>query len=507
MGRHADSERGRAPGRVARLLGPTPRVPLLVHATNAFAEACFTVSLAGSLFLSISFDAARPRIIVYLACSLAPFVIVAPLLGPLVDRMRGGHRAMVLLTMAARAAVCLALVGQLRALVVFPLTFTMLVLAKTYSVTRNALIPRLVAGDALVSTNARLSLVSTIASGVGGALAAGVLTATSARVVPLLAAAGFVGATLAALRLPAGTYRRDEADVEIAWSELHARSILSAQSSMLALKGVTGFLMFFLGAYLKRAGVATWFFGLVFVANGIGSLAGNASSPWLRARLHETRMLAAAVGAAAVVGAVAAVAANQMGTVLAAFGIGACAAVAHQAFVAAVQQHAPDVDRGRTLAAFDTRFQLAWVIGGLSAVTVRPPLRVGFALVTLLLLADVVDQWLRRPGEPDEVRERHETFAQLAVSARGLAALGQFRAATMVVAAAADLVPAHPDLDDARRRLRDGDDIDLAGFRRYARAVGWSLADDAFSTDASTSPSTSDRAPADRGRRSARRSR
>jgi hypothetical protein len=83
--------------------------------------------------------------------------------------MRGGHRAMVLLTMAARAAVCLALVGQLRALVVFPLTFTMLVLAKTYSVTRNALIPRLVAGDALVSTNARLSLVSTIASGVGGA--------------------------------------------------------------------------------------------------------------------------------------------------------------------------------------------------------------------------------------------------------------------------------------------------------------------------------------------------
>src|SRR5438128_1212945 len=37
-----------------------------VHALNAFADACFTVSLAGSLLLSVSFEAARPRIIVYL---------------------------------------------------------------------------------------------------------------------------------------------------------------------------------------------------------------------------------------------------------------------------------------------------------------------------------------------------------------------------------------------------------------------------------------------------------
>lgn len=496
MARRAETEPGRGPGRVARLLGPTPPVPFLVHATNSFAEACFTVSLAGSLFLSISFDAARPRIIIYLACSLAPFVIVAPLLGPLVDRMRGGHRAMVLLTMVARAAVCLALVGQLRALVVFPLTFTMLVLAKTYSVTRNALIPRLVAGDELVAANARLSLVSTVASGVGGALAAGLLTAASARWVPLLAAAGFALAGFVSLRLPTGTFQQTRTDLEVAWSELHARSILSAQSSMLALKGVTGFLMFFLGAYLKRAGVATWFFGLVFVANGVGSLVGNALSPTLRTRLRETRMLAAAVAMAALVGAIAAVAANQMGTVLAAFGIGGCAAVAHQAFVATVQQHAPDVDRGRTLAAFDTRFQLAWVIGGLSAVTVRPPLRVGFALVTLLLVADVVDQWLRRPGEPEGVQERHETFAQLAVSARGLVALGEYRAATMVVAAAADLVPDHPDLVEARQVVRDGGAVDEASFRRYARAVGWSFGD-AVSTAGSPSPTTNGSAPAD----------
>ena len=492
MGRRADTDRPEPRGRVARLLGPTPRVPAAVHMASAFAEACFTVSLAGSLFLSISFDAARPRIIVYLACSLAPFVLVAPILGPLVDRMRGGHRAMVLITMALRVVICLALVGQLRALVVFPLAFAMLVLAKTYSVTRNALIPRLVAGDDLVKVNSRMSLLGTVSSGTGGACAAAVLGLTSARWVPLLGAVVFAIATLLATRLPTSTAIVVDPDVEIVWSELHARSILTAQSSMLALKGVTGFLLFFLGAYLKRTGVATWFFGLVFVANGVGSVVGNTLAPYARARLAEARMLAVSVAAGAAVAAVAAIAANQVGTVIAAFGIGLCASVAHQAFVASVQQHAPDVDRGRTLAAFDTRFQLAWVIGGLAAVTVRPPLRIGFASVMVLLLADVIDQWLRQSREPEEAQTQHQTFAQLARSARGLASLGQYRAATMVVTAAADLREPHPDLDEARARLRDDACIDRDSFLRYAAGVGWEFGDvEELSSSPLTPPPTS----------------
>ena len=42
------------------------------------------VSLAGSLFFNLSIDAARPRIILYLAITMAPFAVVAPLIGPFV---------------------------------------------------------------------------------------------------------------------------------------------------------------------------------------------------------------------------------------------------------------------------------------------------------------------------------------------------------------------------------------------------------------------------------------
>ena len=464
------------------LLGRTPGSPAVVHLINGFAEACFTVSLAGSLFLSISFDAARPRIMIYLACTLAPFLIVAPFLGPLVDRLRGGHRAMVIVTMLGRGGLCLVLVGQLRALLVFPLAFSVLVLARTYSVTRNALIPRLVAGDELVEVNSRLSVLGTISSGVGGGCAAGLLALTSARWVPLLAAAAYVMGAAVATRLPATTTPTIEADAEIAWSELHARSVLAAQSSMLALKGVSGFLLFFLGANLKRSGAPTWFFGLVFVANGVGSFGGNTLAPALRERLSEAKMLGSSVVAGAGVAAVAAIAANRAGTVVGVFGLGLCAAVAHQAFYATVQQHAPDVERGRTLAAFDTRFQLAWVIGALAAVSVRPTLRVGFVALMALLLADVIDQLLRRSHDPIEVQPHHETLAQLALSARGLATLGQYRAATLVVSAAADLVdwsrddrggvrPA--DLDGTRARALNDEPIERGDFVRCARALGW----------------------------------
>ena len=40
-------------------------------------DAFFTVSLAGSLFFNVSFDAARPRILLYLVLTMAPFALVA----------------------------------------------------------------------------------------------------------------------------------------------------------------------------------------------------------------------------------------------------------------------------------------------------------------------------------------------------------------------------------------------------------------------------------------------
>ena len=58
------------------------------------------ISLAGSLFFSISPTEAKSKVFFYLLFTLAPFAIVSPLLGPLIDRSRGARRAMVVFSAA-----------------------------------------------------------------------------------------------------------------------------------------------------------------------------------------------------------------------------------------------------------------------------------------------------------------------------------------------------------------------------------------------------------------------
>jgi len=72
-----------------------------------------TVSLAGSLFFDVGVGAARPKVLLYLLLTMAPFAVVAPVLGPFLDRTRGGRRLMVAAAMAGRAVLCLPAVRRL----------------------------------------------------------------------------------------------------------------------------------------------------------------------------------------------------------------------------------------------------------------------------------------------------------------------------------------------------------------------------------------------------------
>ena len=57
---------------------------------------------------------------------------------------------------------------------------------------------------------------------------------------------------------------------------------------------------------------------------------------------------------------------------------------AKQAFDAIVQRDAPDANRGRSFARFETRFQLVWVIGALIPVVLPIPAQAGFLAVALV---------------------------------------------------------------------------------------------------------------------------
>ena len=137
----------------------------LVHCLQAAGTAFITVSLAGSLFFSISPDAAKSKILLYLLITIAPFAVVGPALSPLLDRGRQARRTSVAIANAGSALACLGMAKNLHDLLLFPEAFVVLVLGKLYLVARASLVPEMIADDEdLASANAKLAVLASLAS-------------------------------------------------------------------------------------------------------------------------------------------------------------------------------------------------------------------------------------------------------------------------------------------------------------------------------------------------------
>jgi hypothetical protein len=117
----------------------------LTHVLMTGGDTLFAVSLAGSLFFSISPTAAKDKVLLYLLLTMGPFAVVAPALGPIIDRSRGARRAMVVISALGRAALCPFIARDIHSLLLFPEAFLMLVLSKVYLVTKGALVPEMAA--------------------------------------------------------------------------------------------------------------------------------------------------------------------------------------------------------------------------------------------------------------------------------------------------------------------------------------------------------------------------
>src|SRR4051794_41567116 len=107
---------------------------------------------------------------------MAPFAVVAPLVGPAIDRLSGGRRLMLILSTGMRALVCLFMVSHVDDLFLFPSAFLILVLGKGYGIGKAALVPTVVSDESeLVKVNSRLSLLSGVIGLAVGAPAAGLV--------------------------------------------------------------------------------------------------------------------------------------------------------------------------------------------------------------------------------------------------------------------------------------------------------------------------------------------
>ena len=392
----------------------------LVQVLMIAGDMLVTISLAGSLFFSISPTEAKSKVLLYLLLTIAPFAVVSPLLGPLIDRSRGARRAMVVFSGVGRAALCPFMARDIHSLLLFPEAFLILVLSKLYLVTRGALVPEIAEADhevrgheaadayltdgsaqgsrhGLAGWNAQLTLLGTLAGFVISIPGVTLLKTTGATGVLIFDTAVFAVAAIAGLRLklPRRRHRAEEfadaswevptyeesyddhdewgADTDpdlVAIAPVTHPEVILGLSANSILRGIAGFLVFLLAFGLRRSQAALYWYGLALGASGVGALIGLALVPRLRRFMREPQMLLlslavvclSAIGAAEVGG-------LPIQAVLSLM-VGVVGAIGQPSFDAMTQRYVPVAAQGRAFARFATRQQLIWVIGAVIPVAI-----------------------------------------------------------------------------------------------------------------------------------------
>ncbi|GAA2638389.1 MFS transporter [Actinomadura fulvescens] len=361
-------------------------------AVNSTGDALVAVALAGTLFFGLDVNQARGQVALYLLVTMAPFALVAPLIGPALDRMRHARRYAVAGTFVARGLLCWGMAGAVSnddVVTFLPAAFGVLVLSKAFGVLRAAVTPRVLPDQiTLVTANARASFAGLIAASIAAPLAAGLTVLIGPAWLLRLAMLVFLIGVFFSMRLPGHVDSPETVPVVPADSADSADSedrapprrhrwrtlprvgpvVAEAMEANAILRAFSGFLILYLAFLLRQArfdqvspNVAL---GLLAAAAGAGGLAGTALGAWMKSRAPRIIVFATL----AFVTAVTAVSA-------AFFGLWAALAVALAAGLgqslgklsldAVVQREIGEEVRSSTFAVSETLHQLVWVIGGL----------------------------------------------------------------------------------------------------------------------------------------------
>ncbi len=386
-----------------------------------------TVSLAGSLFFSVSPTEAKSKVLLYLLITIAPFAVVSPVLGPLIDHSANGRRVLVAISASVRAVLCWSMAQHLNSFWLFPEAFLVLVSSKLYVVTRGALVPEMArtdqfrehaaqVGDAgwpsegvaqeqgYAGFNAQLTLLGTFVGLVAGSVGAGLLKGVGAPSVLFVAAVVFVGATVASVRLqrPAKIVRDQVTGLSQRERDQHALAPLGNGEVAWGLVAASllrfgvGFATFLLAFGLRRAHAGLGWFAFALALSGLGALAGLAFVTRLRNRLAESTLLTLALIFTGLGAFIASQRTALIAQIVLAGWIGLWAAVAQPSFDAITQRFVPPGAQGRTFARFAVRQQLLWVLGALVPVAVTLSFGVGDRLLAIVLAMGAVSYLVGR---------------------------------------------------------------------------------------------------------------
>ncbi|MEU3824802.1 MFS transporter [Streptomyces sp. SID486] len=358
-----------------------------LHAVNGAGDVMITVALASTVFFSVPTDEARGRVALYLAITMAPFTVLAPVIGPLLDRLPHGRRAAMAGAMLARALLALVVSGAVATggLELYPAALGVLVASKAYGVVRSAVVPRLLPPRfSLVKANSRVTLAGLLATGAAAPVGAGLHALGDPW--PLYGAfVIFAAGTFLSFSLPPTVDSAKGEDVALlAADEQHLHgpcrrqarrpglrtvgpAVTHALGANAALRCLSGFLIFFLAFLLREHPLtgqnAAVSLGIVGVAAGAGNALGTAVGAWLRSRAPEiiiVTVVAVVLGASVVAGLF--FGAFLVACLAAVAGFGQ--ALAKLALDALIQRDVPESVRTSAFARSETLLQMAWVFGG-----------------------------------------------------------------------------------------------------------------------------------------------
>jgi len=321
----------------------------LTHALMTAGDAAMVVALADSLFFDIDLDAARSRVLLFLVVGFAPFLVVAPLIGPLIDRVAGGRRLVIQVVALARVFLMIMMAQFLDALALFPLVFAALVLQKTYAVSKSAIVPSTVRSEAeLVEANSKLGLIAGLTGAVAVVPAAILLKGISASAALIYGALLFGAAFVAATRLSPDVVASDEVDATET-EQLHSSNVKLGSIAMIVLRANVGFTFFHLAFWLRSRDQGTLWFAAVVGVSAMASMLGNAIAPRVKSWLTEEAMLSTALIVSAVAGLSVSLLGGPVGAVMLAGTLNLMAALGRLSFESILQRDAPGANQGRRL--------------------------------------------------------------------------------------------------------------------------------------------------------------
>ncbi len=363
----------------------------LLHMLMSAGDTLVTVSLAGSLFFSISPTAARSHVMLYLLITMAPFSLVAPFLGGLLDSSKTMRKSLVLFSSISRAILCFFMAENMNSLLLFPLAFLYLVASKVYVVTRGALVTETMSSDTdLATVNARLAFLAGIAGVVASIPGAAILKLIGSPWDLRIDIIIFIFSVFAGLRLTNTIYRQrqekrlryrkvsrsdvNQPQVRGLWNSPRGFLALSAMS---VLRGSVGFLVFFLAFFLRRINAPLWIYGLILSSSAVGSMAGNITVPRLRKFLSEEYIVLWALTIVCLSSTILALVGGLLINALLAFVVAIMVAIARPSLDSIVQNQVPILEQGKAFARIETQLQLVWVLGAIIPVIFSLPLVAG----------------------------------------------------------------------------------------------------------------------------------